>query len=107
MEGNAGLLVNIVDVRVKAAHVEDFIRATRENHAGTRREPGNRRFDVLQGTEDPCRFVLYEAFASQESVEAHRKTPHYLAWRAEVEPWMEAPRSARGHRAIAPGPAGW
>lgn len=107
MVGNPEMVVNIVDVRVKAAHVEDFIRATRENHAGSRGEPGNLRFDVLQGTEDPCRFVLYEAFASQEAVEAHRKTPHYLAWRAAVEPWMEAPRSARGHRVIAPAGSGW
>lgn len=107
MGGNEGMRVNIVEVRVKAAHVEDFIRATRENHAGSRREPGNLRFDVLQGAEDPCRFVLYEAFVSQEAVEAHRKTPHYLAWRAAVEPWMEVPRAARGHRVIAPDPALW
>jgi (4S)-4-hydroxy-5-phosphonooxypentane-2,3-dione isomerase len=107
MGGTAEMVINIVDVRVKAAHVEDFIRATRTNHEGSRREPGNLRFDVLQGSEDPCRFTLYEAFASPEAVEAHRRTPHYLAWRAAVDPWMEAPRSARGHRVIAPAESGW
>ncbi|MBI4677077.1 MAG: antibiotic biosynthesis monooxygenase [Elusimicrobia bacterium] len=27
------------------------------------------------------RFVLYEAFESEDAAAAHKKTPHYLAWR--------------------------
>ena len=99
------MVVNVVTVFVKPDHIDAFIAATRTNHAGSRTEPGNLRFDVLQSAEDPARFVLYEAFASQEAVEAHRKTPHYLAWRAQVEPWMEKPREGRSHRVIAPSDA--
>jgi autoinducer 2-degrading protein len=96
------MIVNVVTVFVKPAHIEDFIAATRANHAGSRTEPGNFRFDVLQSAEDPGRFLLYEAFASPEAQEAHRKTPHYLAWRAQVEPWMAKPREGRPHKVIAP-----
>lgn len=101
------MLVNIVQVQVKAANVEDFIAATRKNHRGSRTEPGNLRFDVLQDAADPSRFVLYEAFASREAVEAHRKTPHYLEWREAVEPWMARPREARSFGVLEPGAASW
>lgn len=102
------MIVNIVTVEVKPAHLADFIAATRKNHQGSRTEPGNRRFDVLQSADDPARFVLYEVFDSPEAVEAHRKTPHYLEWRAAVEPWMARPREGRSHRIIAPDqPASW
>jgi autoinducer 2-degrading protein len=84
--------VTLVHVQVKPAHVADFIAATRRNHEASIREPGNRRFDVLQAPDDPCRFVLYEAYATAAEAAAHKQTPHYLAWRDAVAPWMAAPR---------------
>jgi autoinducer 2-degrading protein len=96
------MIVNVVTVYVHPEHIEAFIAATKANHQGSRTEPGNYRFDFLQSAEDPSRFLLYEAFASQEAVDAHRQTGHYLAWRAQVEPWMAKPREGRPHRVIAP-----
>jgi autoinducer 2-degrading protein len=96
------MLVNVVTVFVKPEHVAEFIAATRKNHEGSRAEPGNHRFDVLQSSEDPARFLLYEVFADKAAVEAHRLTPHYQAWRAAVEPWMAKPREGRWHGVIAP-----
>jgi autoinducer 2-degrading protein len=81
-----------VEVRVKPEHVEDFIAAARANHHGSVREPGNLRFDVLQSPEDPTRFVFYEAYATAAAAAAHKATPHYLAWREAVAPWMEGAR---------------
>lgn len=96
------MVVYIVTVHVKPAHLDDFKAAALKNHAGTRAEPGNLRFDVLQADDDPCRFVLYEVFASPAAVEAHRKTEHFLAWRAAVEPWMAKPREGKTHTPVAP-----
>lgn len=102
------MLVNAVTIHVKSEHIEDFKAATLKNHIGTRGEPGNLRFDVLQAEDDPARFLLYEVFESPAAVEAHRKTPHYLAWRAAVEPWMARSREGRTHRIIAPeNPDAW
>ena len=102
------MIVNIVHVQVKPGFEAEFISATLKNHKGSRTEPGNRRFDVLRSAEDPSRFVLYEVFDSPEAVEAHRKTPHYLEWRAAVEPWMAQPRVGKSHSVIAPeSPSGW
>jgi autoinducer 2-degrading protein len=102
------MVVNVVTVQVKPGHIAEFLSATLENHAGSRGESGNFRFDVLQSAEDEGRFLLYEVFASPEAVEAHRKTPHDLAWRARVEPWMAKPREGRPYQPIAPAdPAAW
>jgi autoinducer 2-degrading protein len=84
--------VTIVQVQVKPERVRDFIAASRRNHEGAVREPGNRRFDVLQSPEDPTRFVLYEAYISAAAAAAHKNTPHYQLWRDTVGPWMAQPR---------------
>jgi autoinducer 2-degrading protein len=84
--------VTLVHVQVKPEHVAEFIAATQRNHAASIREPGNRRFDVLQAPDDPCRFILYEAYATAADAAAHKQTEHYAAWRDAVAPWMAAPR---------------
>ena len=84
--------VTLVHVQVKPDHIDDFIAATRLNHEASVREPGNRRFDVLQSPENPGHFILYEAYASAEDAAAHKQTAHYLAWRDTVADWMAEPR---------------
>lgn len=82
----------LVHIWVKPGCGEEFLRASLANRAGTLREPGNVRFDVLQDDGDPCRFYLYEIFADAEAVRAHKETPHYLAWRDAVADMMAEPR---------------
>ena len=84
--------VTLVHVTVKPGRLDDFIEATRRNHEASVRESGNRRFDVLQSSDDPQQFVLYEAYASAADAAAHKETAHYLAWRDAVADWMAAPR---------------
>ena len=76
----------------KPENVAAFIEATRANHEGSVREPGNRRFDILQDPEDSTQFILYEAYASAADAAAHKETPHYLAWRDTVAEMMAVPR---------------
>ena len=96
------MVVTCIHVVVASGHVEDFIRATRINHAASVEEPQNLRFDVLQDPEDPSRFVLYEAYESAAGAAAHRETAHYAAWRDAVEPWMAEPRRRISYTVIAP-----
>jgi len=94
--------VTLVHVHVKPERVEDFVAATRANHEAAVREPGNRRFDVLQSTEDPSRFVLYEAYASAEDAAAHKGTAHYAAWRDRVADMMAEPRKGVPYAGLLP-----
>jgi autoinducer 2-degrading protein len=84
--------VTLVHIRVKAESLAAFIAATRLNHEASVREPGNRRFDILQSPEDPTRFVFYEAYASAADAAAHKQTAHYAAWRDAVAEMMAEPR---------------
>ena len=96
------MTVTFVHVQVKPEFVDDFIRATGENHKGSVNEPGNFRFDVLQDANDPGKFVIYEAYETDEAVAAHKETPHYRKWRDTVAAWMEKPRQGIKHTLLFP-----
>lgn len=96
------MIVTCVKVYVKKENIDDFIKATADNHSSSVKEPGNLRFDVLQSIQNPAEFTLYEAYRSEEDAAAHKNTPHYAVWRDTVAPWMEKPREGTPHRVIAP-----
>ena len=96
------MVVTTVMIEVKKGHVDDFIEATIPNHEASVQESGNRRFDLLQSTEHPTRFILYEAYDSEKSRAAHKETVHYQKWRETVEPFMEIPRRGITYQAIRP-----
>ena len=94
--------VTIVHVHVKPEHVEAFIEASKHNHLQSVQEPGNLRFDILQSADDPCRFVLYEAYKSSEDAAAHKQTSHYLTWRETVAGWMAESRQGISYNGLYP-----
>jgi autoinducer 2-degrading protein len=94
------MYVVFVTAMVKPAHVAEFIAATLDNARGTRKEPGNLRFDVLQGDDDPARISLYEAYQSKEDFAAHQTTPHYLKWREAVADWLAQPRTSTKNKTL-------
>ena len=96
------MIVTCVHVYVKEAHIQDFIKATTRNHEHSIKEPGNLRFDVLQDAGNPAKFLLYEAYASEEAAAAHKQTGHYLTWRETVAPWMAQDREGIKHTVICP-----
>jgi len=99
------MIATFVHVHVKAEHIKAFIEATRENHANSVREKGNLRFDILQDSQDAAKFVLYEAYESEQDAFAHKETAHYLKWRDTVAPWMAKPREGVKHKLLFP--ANW
>lgn len=96
------MIVTLVNVWVKETYIEDFITVTIKNHKESVKEPGNLRFDILQDAEDPAKFVLYEAYKSEEAAAAHKSTDHYKAWRDAVANWMAQPRQGFRHKIIYP-----
>ena len=78
-EGEFLMFVQFVHIRVKSGRTADFLKAFKTNFDGTRAEPGNFRFDVLQDPEDDHHFVVYEVFENEAAVDEHRRTEHYKA----------------------------
>jgi autoinducer 2-degrading protein len=98
------MYVVVVNVSVKPEAVTAFIAATADNHTNTRKEPDNLRFDVLRRTDDPNRFVLYEAYTSEAAFAAHQQTPHYARWKEAVQPMMADPSGAQKCTSLFPEP---
>jgi len=96
------MIVTCVYVHVKQEMVEEFIKESTANHRESVKEPGNLRFDFLQQADDPCRFMIYEAYESDEAAAAHKNTPHYQRWRTIVENMMAEPRKGVKYNIIQP-----
>ena len=94
------MYVVCVTVFVTDQFVEQFIQASLENAAATRKEAGNVRFDVLQCEDDPKRFLLYEAYRDKDGFVAHQQTEHYLRWKQTVADWMAQPRQGVKHHSL-------
>ena len=88
------MFIYIVHITVKPEFIEEFKAETLANARGTVSEPNNYRFDVLQQSDDPAKFVLYEVYADESALEEHRQTAHYARWKSTVEPWMAESRKA-------------
>lgn len=86
------MIVTVVDVHVVPGKAEEFLSFTKYNHDNAIKENGNLRFDVLRSREDPNRFFLYEAYATEEAAKAHKETEHYKKWREGVAPLMAEAR---------------
>ncbi|MCU0461393.1 MAG: antibiotic biosynthesis monooxygenase [Bacteroidales bacterium] len=96
------MIVTCVHVHVKPGSVQDFIEASTANHLESIKEKGNLRFDFVQQADDPCRFMIYEAYESDESAAAHKSTPHYLIWRDVVQEMMAEPRKGVKYNILQP-----
>ncbi len=102
------MYVVCVTIRVKPEHVDEFIEATLANARGTRHEPGNLRFDVLQRDTEKNEFFLYEVYHGEKDFKAHQQTEHYHTWRNAVENWMAEPRKGLRYTSLFPeGEAAW
>ena len=101
------MLVVQVHVQVKPEAVEDFKQATVANARASLKETGIARFDVLQGKDDPTRFLLIEAYRTADAPAAHKETAHYQIWRDTVAPMMAEPRSSVKFENVFPGDTEW
>ena len=101
------MLIVHVHVNVRPEFVEAFKKATIENAKNSVKEPGIARFDVIQQTEDPTKFILVEVYRNAEASAAHKETAHYARWRDTVAEMMAEPRQGIKYSNIFPEDANW
>lgn len=86
--------VVLVYVKVKLEFTDAFKAATIANATASRSEPGIARFDLLQQSDEPTRFILVEAYRDADAPAAHKSTAHYQHWRDSVAEMMAEPRQS-------------
>lgn len=96
-----------VFIRVKPDSLEAFKAATLDNARHSLQEPGVARFDVLQQSDDPTRFVLVEVYRTPDDPARHKETAHYQRWREVAEPLLAEPRTRVVYANVFPEDAGW
>jgi quinol monooxygenase YgiN len=101
------MLIVHVHVEVKPECVEAFQAASLENARHSVQEPGIARFDVVQQTDDPTRFVLVEAYRTDDAPAKHKETAHYVKWRDTVADMMAEPRRSTKYRNAFPDDSKW
>jgi quinol monooxygenase YgiN len=101
------MLVVHVHAHVKPDSIEDFKAATTENARQSVQESGIARFDVIQDSADPSRFVLVEVYRTAEAPALHKQTAHYEKWRDTVAPMMAEPRSSVKFTNLFPDDQNW
>jgi (4S)-4-hydroxy-5-phosphonooxypentane-2,3-dione isomerase len=101
------MLVVHVHVHVKPECVEAFKQASLDNARNSVKEPGIARFDVVQQRDDSTRFVLVEAYRTEQAPAKHKETAHYAQWRDAVASMMAEPRSSTKFTNVFPDDAAW
>ena len=97
-----------VTIQIRDGFIDQFKEASFGDSRGSvRDEPGCFRFDILQNSEDPNRFHLYEVYEDELALEAHRDAPHYKKWRSTVEDWFDGDISRVLMTTIFPSDKGW
>ena len=96
-----------VFIHVKPECVEDFKAATLANVQNSIQEEGIARFDFLEQSDDPGRFILVEVYRQPEDAAKHKETAHYAVWRDTVADMMAEPRYSIKYSNIAPGDTDW
>lgn len=101
------MLIIHVQVRVKPDSIERFKEATVENASKSVQEPGIARFDLVQDTSDPARFLLIEVYRQPQARAEHRETAHYKQWRDTVADFMAEPRTSIEYTNVFPADESW
>ena len=81
-------LTHTAHLTIQADHIDEFRERVSRHARLTRAEPGCLVFDVYQGTEAPGVFFLFEIYRDQHSLQAHRDSAHFLAFRQDVDGWV-------------------
>ena len=97
----------LVHVHVKPDFIEAFMQVTLENASHSVKESGIARFEVIQQSEDPTKFILVEVYKTAAAPAAHKETPHYKLWRDKVMQMMAEPRQGIKYTNIFPEDADW
>lgn len=86
------MIIKSVTFYIKPENTKEFIEATRENQRNSIKEKGIVCFDFFQCQDDPNKFLLYEGYNSEEDINKHLETDHFINWINTVEKWFSSPR---------------
>jgi autoinducer 2-degrading protein len=83
------MLAVTVRFQVAPAQAEAFFKRVLQQAKDTlEREEACTQFDVCRSLGNPAEVFLYEIYDDEAAFAAHLKTPHFLAFDADVRTWV-------------------
>jgi quinol monooxygenase YgiN len=89
MGADTGVVTVTARITARPGSQDALREAMRPLIAATRAEPGCLRYDLLVAGDDPCAFLMLEAWASAQALATHQQSPHIAAFRAAAGPLLE------------------
>jgi (4S)-4-hydroxy-5-phosphonooxypentane-2,3-dione isomerase len=96
-----------VELYVKPEYVDAFKAATIQNGNESRQESGNLRFELLEDSTNPTRFMLTEIYLDEAAMNVHFNSPHFQEWRAAVAGHFVADGQPIRYTPVFPSPTSW
>ena len=81
-------LVHTAHLSVHENCIEKFSERVKRHARVARTEPGCLAFDVYQSSDAPNDFLLFEVYRDTGSLESHRRSAHFAAFRHDVDEWV-------------------
>lgn len=81
--------VIVARLRIRPENRAAFLEASQAIIAGTRAEAGCLFYALHEDAHDPNSFLFYEEWQDRAAIDAHFEEPHFLAFGAAIEPWVE------------------
>ena len=85
------MIVVIADVILKEGTESDFVSAAQACIESTRLEEGNISYKLFSDTENGSQYSFVEEWTSQEALNAHMKTPHFIEFGKSIGDLLGAP----------------
>ena len=76
--------VMIVHVKIKDGSAEKFEAAFAKGRVGTRKEKGNKAYDLSRSTKTPTEYIVYERWTNFAALQGHLQEPHFIAMIGEI-----------------------
>jgi autoinducer 2-degrading protein len=96
----AGVFINAVELDIAPGQMDKFMEAIKENGAAAVKEPGCLEFNISVLAKDPNHVFLYEVYASEAALTAHRATDHFKKYQAATGAMITA-RNVRAFTGVA------
>jgi quinol monooxygenase YgiN len=81
----------LVRIKVKEGSEEKFEKAFAKARVETRKEKGNRAYDLARDTKMPTQYVVYERWTNIEALDEHIKSKYITALLAELHDLTAGP----------------
>jgi quinol monooxygenase YgiN len=83
--------IQIAEIAVDPAHLESYKAAVAEQiEAAIRLEPGVLVLYSVATKEDPSKIIVFEIYRDRDAYLAHLKAPHFLKYKATVDPMVKS-----------------